>query len=281
MFDGRIYRAAFVPLLLALAITGFSLTNLPAPLSSTLAPDAFNGPRAFAGLQALVKRFPNRRPGSAEDNELALYIAQQLREMGSPPTSGPTPSGPLTSAPSTPGAAGGGFQVSTRQIHAATIDGERTLTTVIAERPGSTDLSPIAIVAHRDAAAPGSAAELSGTAALLELARVFSQSETRRTIVLVSTSGGSGGYAGAADFARDNAPAARRRNRARRPRRHTCSQAVRAAFLQRSRHRSRKPAAHARRRDLPGGGHRSRALPGSPLSSPTSPFRSPRARRPR
>ena len=44
-------------------------------------------------------------------------------------------------------------------------------------------------------------AQLSGTAALLELARVFSESETRRTIVLVSTSGGSGGYAGAADFA--------------------------------------------------------------------------------
>ena len=54
------------------------------------------------------------------------------------------------------------------------------------------------IVAHRDAAARGSAAELSGTAALLELARVFASRETKRTIVLVSTSGGSGGAAGAA-----------------------------------------------------------------------------------
>ena len=44
-------------------------------------------------------------------------------------------------------------------------------------------------------------AELSGTAALLELARVFAARETQRTIVLVSTSGGSGGDAGAADFA--------------------------------------------------------------------------------
>ncbi len=178
MFDGRIYRAAFVPFMFVLAIVGFSLFGQATPLDSTLAPDAFNGPRAFAGLQMLVKRFPDRRPGSAGDDELAAHIATQLRGLGN------------------------GFQVSTRRIQAATIEGTRTLTTVIAERPGSTALSPIAIIAHRDAPESGSAAQLSGTAALLELARVFSESETRRTIVLVSTSGGSGGYAGAADFAK-------------------------------------------------------------------------------
>ena len=69
---------------------------------------------------------------------------------------------------------------------------------MIAERPGSTSASPIVILAHRDAAGTGSKAELSGTAALLELARVFAARETKRTIVLVSTSGGSGGDAGAA-----------------------------------------------------------------------------------
>jgi hypothetical protein len=185
MFDGRIYRAAFVPLLLVLVVAGFSLTESPAPLGSTLAPDAFDGARAFAALQALVERYPDRAPGSVGDDELADYIA---RVLGEP----------------TPGSAGGGFQVSTRRIRAQTIDGVRTLTTVIAERPGLTGMSPIAIIAHRDGAARGSAAELSGTAALLELAQVFSQSETRRTIVLVSTSGGSGGYAGAGDFARED-----------------------------------------------------------------------------
>jgi hypothetical protein len=197
MFDGRIYRAAFVPLLFVLVIAGFSLASRPGSLRSTLAPDAFNGARAFSGLKALSKRFPDRRPGSAGDNQLAGYIAQTLNRLGnSPGVGGPpnTPGGP-------PNPAGGGFQVTTRQLHAQTIDGARTLTTVIAQRPGSTGMSPIAIVAHRDAVGRGSAAELSGTATLLELARVFSQSETRRTIVLVSTSGGSGGDAGAADFA--------------------------------------------------------------------------------
>ncbi|HEY5260565.1 MAG TPA: hypothetical protein VIJ33_00455, partial [Solirubrobacteraceae bacterium] len=78
MFNGRIYRAAFVPLLFVLVIAGFSLAGRGAPLSSTFAPDAFDGARAFADLQALAKRFPDRRPGSAADNELAAYVAQTL-----------------------------------------------------------------------------------------------------------------------------------------------------------------------------------------------------------
>jgi hypothetical protein len=91
--------------------------------------------------------------------------------------------------------------VRVRRVRAQTIDGERTLDTVIAQRPGATGERPIAIVAHRDAATPASAAQLSGTAALIELARVFAARETRRTILLVSSSGGSGGDAGATDLA--------------------------------------------------------------------------------
>jgi hypothetical protein len=181
VLNGRIYRAAFIPLLFALAIAGFSLTGRTPPLSSGLAPDAFEGGRAFATLETLARRFPERRPGSAGDQRLAAYVAEQLRELGS--------------------AAKGGFAVSTRSVQAQTIDGKRTLTTVIAQRSGTTGEAPIAILAHRDAAGRGARAELSGTAALLELARVLAASETQRAIVLISTSGGSGGNAGAADFA--------------------------------------------------------------------------------
>ena len=181
MLNGRLYRAAFLPFVLALAVGAFSLTGLPAPLHSTLAPDAFEGSRAFSELSTLAAAYPNRRPGSNGDRALAAYVARTLQALG--------------------GTAGGGFTVHMRHFTAQTIDGERPLTTVIAERPGATGASPIAIVAHRDAPGVGARAELSATAALLELARVFAARETQRTIVLVSTSGGTGGDAGAAEFA--------------------------------------------------------------------------------
>jgi hypothetical protein len=181
VLNGRIYRAAFLPLLLALAIAGFSLADRPAPLGSNLAPDAFQGPRALATLQSLATRFPDPRPGGSADRELATLAAAELRALG--------------------GTAGGGFAVATHTFTAQTIEGRRTLTTVIARRPGSTGEPPIAILAHRDAAGAPARDELSATALLLELARVFAASQTRRSILLVSTSGGSGGNAGARDFA--------------------------------------------------------------------------------
>lgn len=181
MLNGRLYRAAFAPFVLALALAAFSLTGRTAPLRSTLAPDAFDGTAAFSELDSLAREFPDRRPGSAGDAALAARVTSVLRGLG--------------------GTAGGGFQVRTREFEAQTIDGERSLQTVIAQRPGATGAAPIVIVAHRDAAGAGARAELSGTAALLELARVFASRETQRTIVLVSTSGGSGGDAGVSDFA--------------------------------------------------------------------------------
>jgi hypothetical protein len=180
MLNGRLYRVAFVPFALALALAAFSLTARPLPLTSTLAPDAFEGAPALAELKSLAAEFPKRRPGSPGDEKLAARIAQTLKGLGT--------------------AGHGGFQVRTRHFQAQTIDGERTLETVIAQRAGSSGGTPIVILAHRDASASGSEAELSGTAALIELARVFAARETQRTIVLVSTSGGSGGDAGALDF---------------------------------------------------------------------------------
>lgn len=185
MLNGRIYRAALVPFAIALAIAAFSLTARPAPETSTLAPDAFNGQQAFGQLQRLAAEFPRRRPGGPGDEGLARSVAGAIESLG--------------------GTAGGGFSVRVQRVRAQTIDGERTLQTVIAQRPGSTAESPIVIVAHRDSAQRGAEAQLSGTATLLELARVFASRETHRTIVLVSTSGGSGGDGGAARFAADTA----------------------------------------------------------------------------
>ena len=65
MLNGRLYRVAFVPFALALALAAFSLTARPLPLTSTLAPDAFEGAPALAELKSLAAEFPNRRPGSS------------------------------------------------------------------------------------------------------------------------------------------------------------------------------------------------------------------------
>jgi hypothetical protein len=189
MLNGRLYRVAFAPFAVALAVAAFSLTARPGPLTSTLAPDAFEGAPALAELKSLATEFPSRRPGSPGDEALAAKIAQTLKGLGAP--------------------GHGGFEVTTHKFPAQTIEGERTLSTVIAQRAGSSGGTPIVILAHRDAHGAGgfpSQAELSGTAALIELARVFAARETQRTIVLVSTSGGSGGDAGALNFATEASP---------------------------------------------------------------------------
>ena len=266
MLNGRLYRAAFVPFLFALAIAAFSLTARAAAAHLDARPRRV---RWRAGVRrtarAWPREFPDRRPGQQRRRAArARHIAGMLKGLG--------------------GTAGGGFSVHTHRFRAQTIDGERTLTTVIAQRPGSTSATPIVILAHRDPAARGAPAELSGTAALLELARVFAASETRRTIVLVSTSGGSGGDAGAADFAAHAPRTVRRGDRARRPRRACTTQAVRACpsptasaqrpvQLQRTR----------RRRDHAGGGRRpgraERARPARPPRVPARRRRTGRAQR--
>ncbi len=179
MIDPRIYRAALVPVLLAFVLLAFSLENRPQPMRTSLAPDAFQGDRAFERAydsgEGLSDRFADRRPGSDGDNRLAAEIARQMKNAG--------------------------FRVRTIEHDGETIDGRQALRTVIARRPGTID-EQIVVVAHRDAAGRRAEAELSGTAALLELTRIFGAARSvRHTLTLVSTSGGSGGAAGAAELA--------------------------------------------------------------------------------
>ena len=76
---------------------------------------------------------------------------------------------------------------------------ERRLTTVIARQVGQPGPG-LVVVAHRDALGRGARAELSGTAAMMELARVVRGGRLKRTITFVSTSGGSAGLGGARDL---------------------------------------------------------------------------------
>lgn len=170
MLDPRIYRAAFLPILLALVLAGFSLRDQPRPLTATLAPDAFDGAAAFRQLDRLAAEAPLRRPGSSGDRLVAERVGETLKANG--------------------------FRVGVQRFEAETADGRRELTTVLGERAGFSSRR-IVVVAHRDALGRGARAELSGTAALLELARVLGGRTLGRTLVLASTSGGTAGLAGA------------------------------------------------------------------------------------
>jgi hypothetical protein len=175
MLDPRLYRAALAGVLLAVIVCAFSLSAQPAPVRTTLAPDAFSGPRAMQELQELADRYPRRRPGDAEDGQLARDIAESFRGISE------------------------GFDVRLARVRGETTEGERQLTTVIARLAGA-PCGQLVVVAHRDALGEGARAELSGTVAMLELARVVS-GQLRRSITFASTSGGSGGAAGARDLA--------------------------------------------------------------------------------
>lgn len=174
MLDPRIYRAALVPVLLAVIVGAFSLSDRPRPIGTTLQPDAFKAEGPMAELAQMADRYPARRPGDSGDAALATRIAQTFRSMGS-------------------------YQVSAPTFRGETVDGERELTTVIARQVGQAGPG-LVVVAHRDALERGAKAELSGTAAMLELARIVRGGRLHRTITFVSTSGGSGGLAGARDL---------------------------------------------------------------------------------
>src|SRR5215217_6526062 len=75
VLDVRVYRAAFLPALVALFVAAFSLVDRPDPATTSQAADAFDGARAFGtamppprnSLLELAKAFPRRAPGSAGD----------------------------------------------------------------------------------------------------------------------------------------------------------------------------------------------------------------------
>jgi hypothetical protein len=194
VLDVRVYRAAFLPALVALFVAAFSLVDRPPPVTTSLDAEAFDGARAFGtadppprnSLRELVRAFPDRRPGSAGDRALAGRVARALAATD-----------PATRHPL--------FEV-TRSTVAGGPRDAGDLATVVGVRTGLSSRR-VVVLAHRDAARPGSTAELSATAALLELVRVVRARDLQKTLVLVSTSGGSTGFAGARAWAQTVDPA--------------------------------------------------------------------------
>ncbi len=178
MLDPRIYRMGLIAVALAVIVLAFSLLNQQGPIGATLTPIAFDGGRAYTTMTSLARRYPNRAPGSVADDEIAGLVATTFKKDS--------------------------LFVSTTSFKAQTADGQRTLETVTGVRPGMGNLATngsIVLVAHRDALGAPAAADASGTAVLLELARDLSGATQNRTVVLASTSG-SIGASGAASLAR-------------------------------------------------------------------------------
>lgn len=163
-----------VPVVLAVIVLAFSLTGQQGPLGATLAPDAYSGAAASATLNWLAHTYPDRRPGSGGDSGVAAYVASTLRDDG--------------------------FDIASNSFTAHTAVGTRQLENVVAVRAGQQNGS-IVVVSHRDALSSPAPAQLSGTAAMLELASVLSGETLQHTVILASTSGSDGG-AGATELAR-------------------------------------------------------------------------------
>jgi hypothetical protein len=168
LIEPRIYRAAFVPALLALVIAMFSLESRPSSVPQALAADVlFDGRVALAGTQRLADAFPDRRPGKDGDQLAAGRVAENLRA----------------------------------QHFAVTVDRFRsdgtTLVNVVGRRVGESTRQ-LVVVAARDAdRVPDLAGSAADTASLIEIARTLEGRVTQKTLVLASVDGSTLGSAGA------------------------------------------------------------------------------------
>jgi hypothetical protein len=173
MVDPRIYRGFVILVAFAVIVFGFSLTDQPHSLGTTIAPGQY-----FASVgsttRTLAHDYPDRAPGSAGDLALATHVGTELVDAG-------------------------GFGVRTQLFSTHTTAGEQSLENVIATRPGLGS-GTIVVVSDRDGNAATAAADLSGTAVLIDLARALSGESLDRSVTLISTSG-SIGVGGATELA--------------------------------------------------------------------------------
>lgn len=168
MIEPRLYRAAFLPALLALIVAAFSLEDRPAPLPQALAADVlFQGNTAAASATRLATSFPDRRAGSSGDRAAGMEVAHAFNTSGF-----------------------------TTVLDRFQSDDGKPLMNVIGRRAGASR-HQIVIVAARDAASvPDGPSSASDTAALTEIARVLQGTPSRKTITLASVDGSTLGELG-------------------------------------------------------------------------------------
>jgi Peptidase family M28 len=184
--NGRLYRGTWLLVALPLLVTAFTVAR-PGPLPAPVLPPVFDGATATQLARDLATSHPDRSPGSSGSREATAWLKEQLEPSG----------------------------MSVREDRfEATIPGlgPRELVNLIAVSPGRSNRT-IVVMAHRDNAGtgPGANDNASGTAALVELARLYAPTRagaaggrtigTTNTLVFLSTDGGAFGGLGAAHFA--------------------------------------------------------------------------------
>jgi hypothetical protein len=184
--NGRLYRASFLVVGLALVLLAFTVSR-PMPLPKPSLPGSFDTEAALALANDLSSQYPDRTPGSAGAIGAWSWFGDQLPQQVY------------------------GLRTRTSSwVERIPGLGSVTLRNVVAVAPGASQ-DVIVVMAHRDdiGAGPGANDNASGTAALIELARGYAQPlaegmshvTSPRTIVFLSTDGGSFGAVGAAHFA--------------------------------------------------------------------------------
>ena len=174
MIDLRIWRIALLAVPIAVVVAMFSLQEVPDPKEPALAPDAFEGAAAMSLIRELADAAPEPRPGSDADNAIAELVRTRFSAIA-------------------------GAEGAEQRFE---VDGKE-LRNLIAILPGSSD-HQIVVMAHRDAeTGSGVSSSIAATAMLLELASSFSGSTHEKTLVFVSSDGGSLGAAGARRFIED------------------------------------------------------------------------------
>jgi hypothetical protein len=176
VIDLRIYRAGFAPALVAVAILLFALQQRPGPLPPVVAPAEFDQSAAAKTARQIVDAAPVHTPGSHGDDAVARIVERRFARV---------PEGQVT-----------------EQRFERSFDGEDVgLRNLILTLPGESPHSVVVLAARDTASGPGAVSSAAATAMLLELVDQLRNSQHTKTLVFVSTDGGSDGASGAGEFA--------------------------------------------------------------------------------
>jgi hypothetical protein len=144
----------------------------PASQSSLL----FDAPRAYAATDEFVRKYPRRVLGSLESRQSTGFLHDRLAEMG--------------------------YIISYTHFDARVDSRRQVGRNVLALKQGQSD-EILAIIAHFDTArttVQGATDNGSGVGVLLEMARIFADRPTRRSLLFIFSDGGEWGSLGARDI---------------------------------------------------------------------------------